>query len=657
MPARRGELSPATHALLAAAIFGLVWVCYWPALHGGVLWDDPAHITRVDLRSWSGLWRIWSDLRSTQQYYPVLFSAFWVEHRLWGDHTVGYHLVNLFFHSTSCCLFALILRRLWSENTAALPGDQAKRFEIPPGAEWLAAAIFAVHPVCVETVAWITEQKNTLSLLMYLLAALAYLRFADRRRPWMYAAASALFLLALGSKTVTVSLPAALLVVRWWKKGRLPWRSEILPLVPWFAAAGAVGLLTSWIERKVIGAEGAAFSLSLADRLLLASRITAFYLGKLLWPARLTFFYTRWNVGADALQWTGYLVLAAALTAVLWAYRRRTRAPLAAWLIYLAGLSPVLGFFNVFFFKFSYVNDHFQYLACLSLIAAASAGAALALANASRQARLVGAASVLVVLAALVVKSRGQSALYTDKVTLFRASLADNPDSFMAHHILGVTLAKDYADRHAEAMAQYEESIRLNPGYAEARVGLAVELARLPGRSPEAIAQYERALKLVPIYAEAHYGLGLELAKTPGHAAEALDQFEAALRTKPDYAEAHASLADALAMIPGRLPDAMAHYSEALRINPGLSWARCNYAGHLMQIPGRENEAIEQFEETIRSSPRFLEAYNGLAITYARLGRLQDAKSQWEAALRIDPGYGEARNNLRMLEQMAAPGS
>lgn len=636
-------------------IFGMVLVCYWPALFGGVLWDDPAHITRLDLRSWSGLARIWSDLRSTQQYYPVLFSAFWLEHRLWGDHTLGYHLTNVVFHATSCCLLAVILRRLWSERSAAPPEGPEARLEVPAGAEWLAAMLLAVHPVCVESVAWITEQKNTLSLLMYLLAALSYLRFAERRRFWLYAVASVLFLLAMGSKTVTVSLPAALLVVRWWKKGRLPWRSEVAPLLPWFVASAAVGLLTSWIERKVIGAEGSAFDLSIAERVLLACRIIAFYLEKLFWPAHLTFFYPRWDAKSAVPGWLGYLLFAAGATLALWALRRRTRGPLAGWLLFVVGLSPVLGFFNVFFFKFSYVNDHFQYLACLGVFAVAAAGAALALARAPGRFRVAGAVAIVAVLASLTVMSHRQSGLYRDKETLFRASLAENPDSWMAHHILAVTLAKGREDRHAEAIAEYEAALRLNPDYPEAHVGLAVELARLPGRSAEAIAHYERALQLLPVYAEAHYGLGVELAKIPGRTGDALDHFEAALRTKPDYAEAHASLADALILIPGRIPEAMAHYSEALRIKPDLYWARCNLAGHLMQLPGRENEAIEQFEETIRSKPDFLEAYNGLAIVYAKLGRLGDAKRQWETALRLDPGYEEARNNLRLLGQMTGP--
>ena len=189
-------------------------VAYYPAWHGGLLWDDDAHITRVDLRSFEGLWRIWFDVGATQQYYPVTHSAFWVLYRLFGDATLGYHLVNISLHATSAFLFAVILRRL------AVPGAV------------LAAFIFALHPVHVESVAWITELKNTLSGVFYLGAALAYLRFdADRRRQ-SYALALVLFALALLSKTVTATLPAALLVVFWWQRGALRWRQDVLPLAP-----------------------------------------------------------------------------------------------------------------------------------------------------------------------------------------------------------------------------------------------------------------------------------------------------------------------------------------------------------------------------------------------------------------------------------------
>ncbi|MEN6452293.1 MAG: glycosyltransferase family 39 protein, partial [Thermoguttaceae bacterium] len=180
---------------LAAALFLAVLVAYLPALRGGFIWDDDGHVTRPELRSWHGLYRIWHEPNASQQYYPVLHTAFWIEHRLWGDNTLYYHLVNVLLHTTAAVLVAVVLRRL------AVPGAL------------LAAAIFALHPVHVESVAWISEQKNTLSAVFYLGAMLAYLRFDQTRRPLAYAVAIALFVLGLESKTVTATLPAALLVI------------------------------------------------------------------------------------------------------------------------------------------------------------------------------------------------------------------------------------------------------------------------------------------------------------------------------------------------------------------------------------------------------------------------------------------------------------
>jgi len=178
-------------------IFFAVFAAYFPALNGGLIWDDAAHITPPELRSVLGLWRTWFELGATQQYYPVLHSAFWFEHRLWGDATVGYHLLNVLFHGTAACLVAVILRRL------AVPGA------------WLAAAIFALHPVHVESVAWMSEQKNTLSAVFYLSAALVYLHFDQKRRPALYGLGLGLFALGLMTKSVIATLPAALLVILW----------------------------------------------------------------------------------------------------------------------------------------------------------------------------------------------------------------------------------------------------------------------------------------------------------------------------------------------------------------------------------------------------------------------------------------------------------
>lgn len=650
MPDAPPKHSPLKTAGWAALIFTTVLACYWPALSGALLWDDPAHIPRPDLRSWAGLGRIWFELTSTQQYYPVLFSAFWVEHKLWADHLLGYHLANVALHAGSCFVFALILRRLWAPRLATAGNVPANGISLGSDAPWFAALIFAVHPICVESVAWITEQKNTLSLLFYLLAALVYLDFAERRRPGLYAAAFTLFLLALGSKTATVTLPGALLVVLWWKNGRLAWRRDVLPLLPWFLASAAIGALTSWVERKVIGAEGASFDLSLVERGLLAARVVWFYLGKLMWPADLMFFYPRWDVSAAGWQWLGYVFAALAVTAGLWALRRRTRGPLAAWLLFLGGLAPVLGFFNVFFFQFSYVNDHFLYLASLGPIALAAAGISTAVAAAPAWARPIGRAGCSLLLFTLFFLANHQSRLYRSNETLFRHAIAQNPATWMGHHILGFALAKTPEGR-AEAITHFQEAIRLNPSYPDAYLYLAVELSRLPGRSPDAIKLFEHALELRPHYVEAHNGLGIELARQPARVGEAIVHFETALQLRPDFAEAHFNLANALGSQPTRQSDALHHYEEAVRLSPEFARAHVAFAFFLSRQQGREADAIRHYELALQLNPRFLEAYNGLGIVYAQLGKFAHARAQWEAALEIDPGFESARRNLRLLDQ------
>lgn len=628
-------------AAMVLLVFGAALACYWPALHGKILWDDPAHIPRPELRSLAGLRDIWLNLGVTQQYYPVLFSAFWLEHQLWGDAMLGYHLVNVLWHTLSCCLLALILRRLWTPaaNAPAAP-------PVPAGAAWFAALLFAVHPICVESVAWVTEQKNTLSLLFYLLAAWSYLRFTERRDGRSYALASVLFVLALGAKTATVGLPAALLVVGWWRAGRIEWRRDVVPLLPWFGFAGAYGLLTSWFERKVIGAEEVGFDFGFVDRALLAARSTWFYVAQLAWPGDLNFFYPRWDIAADSRGWWGYLAAALAVTIGAWLVRGRTRGPLAAWLLFLGALFPVLGFFKVFFFYFSYVNDHFAYLASVMAIAAVAGAAGLAWQRAPAAGRATLGATGAAVLALFAFWSHRQSALYVDNVTLFRATIAKNPDSWMAHHILGFALAKDPANS-AEAAQEYRAALRLNPAYPDAHHGLAIELAKAPATRAEAIAHYERALALRPGFPEAHYNLANTLALLPGRTADALAHYETALTARPTFAEAHNKLGALLLTQPGRLAEAVTHLEEALRLRPDFSDARLNLANALAATPGRTDAALAEYARILADQPDSAVAHFNLANTLARLpGRLPEAVPHYEAVLQLKPDSAEAHANL-----------
>ncbi len=319
-------------------------------------------------------------------------------------------------------MVALVLRRL------AIPGA------------YLAAAIFALHPVQVESVAWITEQKNTLSAVFYLGAMLLYLRFDQTRKTPSYCWALGLFVLGLLSKTVAATLPAALLVIFWWQRGWLSWRRDIWPLLPFFVLGVAAGQLTAWVERMMIELGGAQVELTMVERCLIAGRAIWFYLGKLLWPAELIFIYPRWQV--SSVVWWQYLFPATALLllASAWGVRRRWRGPLAGLLFFVGTLFPALGFYNLFPFLFSFVADHFQYLASLGMITLASAGIVLLLDRWRLSSRPAGYLLCLMLLAALATLTWRQSQMYGDIETLYGKTIAENPDCWLAHNNLGNVL-------------------------------------------------------------------------------------------------------------------------------------------------------------------------------------------------------------------------
>jgi tetratricopeptide (TPR) repeat protein len=642
--------------LLVAAVFA----AYQPVWQAGFIWDDDAHVTRPELRSVDGLWRIWTDLKATQQYYPLVHSAFWVQYHLFGLNPLGYHLVNVALHAANALLVWCLLRRL------AIPGAV------------LAAAVFALHPVMVESVAWVSELKNTLSGLFYMTAALVYLRFDQSRRKRWYALALGLFVLALLSKTVTASLPAALLVVFWWQRGRLTWRRDVAPLLPWFGLGAAAGLTTAWVERTLIGASGSDFEFTLLERGLIAGRVVWFYLGKLLWPVELIFMYPRWDIRATDPRQYVYPLLAIGLLVAAWQARRRSRAPLAALLFFGGTLFPALGFFNVFPFQYSFVADHFQYLASLGIIALAAGGLATARARwrpAATGQALVWAGALLALLGTLTWR---QARIYHDLEMLWRDTLAKNPACWMAHNNLSVCLTDhgrfpeavehgtealsrrpNYAEAHnnlgvalaeqgklTEAMEHYTEALRLSPHYAEAHNNLGNALVKL-GRVDEAIARFTEALRLNPDSAEAHCNLGRTLA-AQGKLAEGIEHYTEALRLKPEYANAHGLLGAALAH-QGKLPEAIDHLRHALRLQPS---ARTHYnLGVALAAQGQTTEAIDHYTEAVRLEPDYAEAHNNLGKALAAQGRLTAALGHYTAAVQADPNFADAyvnRSNARM---------
>ncbi|QYM79673.1 tetratricopeptide repeat protein [Horticoccus luteus] len=609
-------------ALLALAVL----LAYLPALHSGFIWDDDGHVTRADLQSFAGLFRIWFEVGATQQYYPLLHSAFWLEHLLWGAAPLGYHLANIALHATAACLFARVLLRL------AVPGA------------WFAAVLFALHPVCVESVAWISEQKNTLSAIFYLLGVLAYLDFDHDRRRSSYAWAGLWFVGALLTKTVTATLPAALLVVLWWKRGRLDLRRDVGPLLPWFLCGAAAGLFTAHVERTLIGAQGADFALSFTARLLLAGRNFWFYLGKLVWPADLIFIYPRWSIHVSAPElWFSLLAALALLAALVWS-SRRTRAPLAAALLFGGTLFPALGFVNVYPFLFSYVADHFQYLASLGVFALLAA----ALWSITTRWPATARRTLLAALpACLGVLTWRQCATYRDATTLYQTTIARNPDAWLAYQNLAVIYANE--GRPADALPLVETVLRLHPDYPLAENSLGDDLARL-GRFSEALPHLQRAVQLEPRYFQAFNNLGSVLLQLD-RAADAVPAFESALRLQPAFPEAENNLGQALTRL-DRAAQAIPHFQRALHLRPDFADAELNWGIAIMLTSGFA-PARAHFERAVSLAPDNPQ----LAGTYARAllqaGQLADAAVQLETVVRLLPDNAEAHLDLaRVLHRL-----
>ena len=585
-------------------------VAYEPSWTGGMVWDDGGHITRPDLRSWEGLRRIWFEPGATQQYYPVLHSAFWILHQLWGDSTVGYHLVNIVLHGFSACLLFILLTRIGV-----------------PGAAF-AAGIFALHPVHVESVAWITELKNVLSGLLYFTAALAYLDFDKSRARGTYLVALGGFLLAVFAKSVTATLPVALLIVIWWERGRVRLREDVKPLVPFLIAGAAAGLTTIWVERAFIGAEGAEFELSLAQRLMLAGRAVWFYLAKLLWPAGLVFIYPRWTIAPASLSQWLFPALLAATSGIAFALRRWSRAPLAVMLFFCATLFPALGFFNVYPFRFSYVADHFQYLASIGPIALFSAGATTGLERFGfRRSLTIVGCSVCVLLGALTF---AESRQYASAETLYRTTIDRNPAAWLARNNLAALLLEGdpSPDRLSEASRQLEEAITLKPDYAEAHYNLGTALERL-GRLDAAAERYNLVLQLAP-------GEQRSLSRL------------AAMRHDRASVLLEQGLADENA---GRLDAAERAYREAAAIDPGRAIIRRSY-GRALQRLGRAEEAVSEYRESLALEPQSAETHNDLGVMLAQLGRVDEAIRHFESAVRLDPGDPGARSNLARAQAL-----
>jgi tetratricopeptide (TPR) repeat protein len=631
----RPIFSPRGRAFIFAIVLAAVTIlAYRPAWHGGFLWDDDAYIVNNELLTAPQGWqRIWFSLDSPSQYFPLTYSTFRIEHALWGLNTTGYHWVNLLLHVGNALLVWAVLARL------GVPGS------------WLAAAIFALHPVQVESVAWITERKNVLMGFFFLLTLLAWIAFVDgrTRRSWIfYWAALILFVLALSAKATGCTLPAGLLLTLWLQKKPITIR-RLLQIVPFVVLGVGSGLLAVWWERYHQGTSRDVFTfLGPLERILVASRAVWFYLSKIFWPSDLTFIYPRWNISpADLVHYIWLVACIAAGAAIYFLRRYVGRGVEVAAAFFIATLGPVLGFIMLFTFRYTFVADHYQYLACIGPIALASAGA-VTLSEKFARHRVAIVTGALLIVAGLGLLTWRQAATYSDVETLWRTTLARNPECWMAHTNLGLVLLQQ--GKIDDGIAQYRSVLQMQPGSWDAEYNLGTALLG-KAEVDEAIVHCERAVQMRPTDPDALVCLGNALFQK-GRIDEAIHHYQKAITLYPDHFLARYSLGHAL-LEKGDLDGAIQVCRSALLLRPSDVDSQTTLAIALEET-GNPTEAIQHYQKALDVAPSSIPTLTNLAwlLATTRDASLRNGLKAVELAKQADRLVGGT--NTLVLRTLAA---
>ena len=561
-------------------------------------------------------------------WHPLTWISHMLDCELYGLNPGGHHLTSVVLHATAAILLFLALRQM----TRALW----------PSA--FVAAVFAIHPLRVESVAWVSERKDVLSGLFFMLTLMAYVRYARNVFSLgRYLTVVLCFALGLLSKPMLVTLPFVLLLLDYWPLRRIPatappsalgaLRPLVVEKIPLFTLSVASCAVTILAQREAVATIS---KVPVALRIGNAVVSYIIYLGQTVFPVRLAPFYPLfasdlpvWKVGLA-------LVLLVGISAGVILQRRKRPYLLVGWLWYVGMLAPVIGLLQV---GNQARADRYTYLPQIGVYLFVAWGAR-DMFSSRRFGRLVLGSLSLAVIASLMVCATIQTSYWRNSEVLWIHALSCTSRNYAAYNNLGGVLFGQ--GRAAQAIDDYQKALEIRPDFVEARYNLANALAA-QGRSVDAIEQYQKAFELAPDNAEAHSSLGTVLMGQGRHA-EAIDQYLKALEIRPDFVEARYNVANALAA-QGRFAEAIEQYKQALRINPRYEQAINNLANALT-AQGRFAEAIEEYQKAIELRPDSAEAHNNLGTALSRQGRSVEATEQYQQALEIRPDFAEAHYNL-----------
>jgi protein O-mannosyl-transferase len=612
---------------VAIVLATALWI-YVPVLRGAWLSDDlPLFVSNPLFHIKNGLWYIWLGSYQDNEW-PLTWTLVWLISQVFGLEPLTFHPCNLILHGCDAFLLWFLLARLGLKQA------------------WLGALIFIVHPMMVETVAWMSEIKNTFSLLFYLLALLSWMDLEEGKGKFRYLFAFLFYLAALLSKSSVVMLPFVLLLFSWWKHGRVRLIDfgRILP----FLCIGTI--LSDWAahDQGLALADSAVKSRGFLTRIGQSGESVFFYLGRFFWPVGNMPIFPKWQIEPPRL-WqllTPVWLCLAGLFLLICHRQNWSRHCLLGFGFFLLNLAPVVGMANIVYYHVSWVADHLAYLPSLGLIGLSVAGFELIIDHQTNWGRYFTYTVVFSLASWCLFVSHGYALMWRNEFVLWDYAFKLNPASITTRRLHAEALVN--VGRYQESVPELRMVLKDHPEEYEAQQFLAEALSNLPNATDETMAEYQKLVSRPDAAAEDFCKFGMFLTRL-GRTGDAIEKYRLAIKLNPNYADAHGDLGFALMNLPGHETEAFAEYATALQLDPTDPLVHNNLGYAYLLTPGKLDAARSELELAIKYRPNFGLAYNNLGNVWAKQGSWDNAIDEYQAAAKIDPNDPMAHRNLAFI--------